>query len=168
MKLIRFDDWRTGLLVQLPEGPYLVDVIGSLGMLAPEDPIASGVLNSLLKDGKGWAPLIEHWDYVRVALRRLAVTASTSPNHRSLTMRPFDRIRVASPSMKRQSIVTLELAELADVAFDPTGRATIERQSASPAAEDRFHAAGTIALDDHPDKSIGEKDQDPYWGNRQG
>jgi hypothetical protein len=164
MKLIRFDDWQTGLLVQLREGPYLVDVIASLGLFAPVDPIASGVLNSILKDGKGWAPLIEHWDYVRVALRRLAVTASTRPDHPSLTMRPFDGVRVVSPAMKRQSIATLEIAELADVAFDPTGRATIERQSASPRRRIEI-----IALHDRRHRSSREcKEQDPYWWNRQG
>jgi len=118
---------------------------------------------------EGWAPLIEHWDYVRVALRRLAVTASTPPDHPSLTMRPFEGVRVVSPAMKRQSIATLEIAELGDITFDPTARATIERQSASPAAEDRDRDAGIIALYDSRHRSIREyKDQDPYWWNRQG
>jgi len=52
MKLIRFDDWQTGLLVELSEGPYVIDVIASLGMFAPADPIVSGVLSDMLKDGR--------------------------------------------------------------------------------------------------------------------
>ena len=34
MKLVRFDDWKTGLLVQLPIGLRVIDVVESLGALS--------------------------------------------------------------------------------------------------------------------------------------
>ena len=48
MKLVRFDGGKTGLLVRLPTGLHVIDVIGSLGALSPEDPISNGVLNGIL------------------------------------------------------------------------------------------------------------------------
>ena len=56
MKLVRFDDWKTGLLVQLPIGLRVIDVVESLGALSFEAPI-SGVLNGILKDRGSWGPL---------------------------------------------------------------------------------------------------------------
>jgi hypothetical protein len=68
MKLVRFGGWRTGLLVQLPNGPHMIDVVASVGVLLPEDPISHGLLNGMLKNGGSWAPLIQHWERVRRAL----------------------------------------------------------------------------------------------------
>jgi hypothetical protein len=62
MKLVRFDGGKTGLMVQLASGPNVIDVIGSLGALSPDDPISQGILNGILKDQGSWAPLIEHWE----------------------------------------------------------------------------------------------------------
>jgi hypothetical protein len=39
MKLIRFDDDKTGLVVELSAGPHVVDVVASIGALVPE-PVA--------------------------------------------------------------------------------------------------------------------------------
>ena len=54
MKLVRFDDGKTGLMVQLAAGPHVIDVIGSLGVLSPGDPISQGVLNGILKNKGSW------------------------------------------------------------------------------------------------------------------
>jgi len=126
MKLVRFDDWRTGLLVQLPEGPHVVDVVSSVGVFLPEDPISNGVLNGILKDGGSWAPLIQHWERARLGLRRLALLASTNPGHPHLTTRPVDGIHVASRSANLQRIATLEIAELGELTFDLTGRESMK------------------------------------------
>jgi hypothetical protein len=40
MKLVRFDGGKTGLMVQLASGPYVIDVIGSLGVFSPSDPVS--------------------------------------------------------------------------------------------------------------------------------
>jgi hypothetical protein len=61
MKLVRFDGGKTGLMVQLAAGLHVIDVIGSLGVLSPDDPVSHGILNGILKDKGNWAPLIAHW-----------------------------------------------------------------------------------------------------------
>jgi hypothetical protein len=82
MKLVRFDGGKTGLMVQLASGPHVIDVIGSLGALSPDDPISQGILNGILKDKGSWAPLIEHWEQARIGLRRLASLALAIPTDR--------------------------------------------------------------------------------------
>src|SRR6201987_2787759 len=79
MKLVRFDGGKTGLMVELRSGPHVIDVIGSLGALAPDDPISQGILNGILKDKGSWAPLIDHWEQARTGLRRLAALAAANP-----------------------------------------------------------------------------------------
>ena len=93
MKLVRFGEQRTGLVVELPTGPHVIDIVASVGTLLPEDPVSSGVLNGILREGGSWAPLIEHWTYARAGLKRLAEVALRRPDHPDLIMRPFDRAR---------------------------------------------------------------------------
>jgi len=52
MKLVRFDGGKTGLMVQFPSGPHVIDVVGSLGALVPDDPIsqASSTASSKTKE----------------------------------------------------------------------------------------------------------------------
>ena len=40
MKLVRFGDRRTGLVVDLEADPHIIDVIASVGALLPHDPIS--------------------------------------------------------------------------------------------------------------------------------
>jgi hypothetical protein len=47
MKLVRFDGGKTGLMVQCASGPHVIDVIGSLGVLPPDDAISQGILNGI-------------------------------------------------------------------------------------------------------------------------
>ena len=89
IKLVRFDDRRTGLVVQLPTGLHVIDVVASVSVLLPEDPISNGLLNGILKDGGSWAPLVEHWERVRIGLGRLSRLASIAPDHPRLVMRPL-------------------------------------------------------------------------------
>src|SRR6266403_3256199 len=51
MKLVRFGDRRTGLVVDLEAGPHIIDVVASVGALLPHDPISNGVLNGILREG---------------------------------------------------------------------------------------------------------------------
>jgi hypothetical protein len=146
MKLVRFGDWRTGLLVQLPNGPHVIDVVASVGVLLPEDPISHGLLNGMLKDGGSWAPLIQHWERVRPGLRRLAQLASSYPDHPRLIMLPVAGIHPASRSADQRRIAALEIAELDELAFDPTGRESMMRQVAEPAG-DRLAEKRVVALE---------------------
>jgi hypothetical protein len=115
----------------------LIDVVASVGLLQPEDPISSGLLNGILKDGGSWAPL--NWDGARTGLRRLIQLASIAPDHPRLIMHPFDEIHVASPTSNSKSIATLEITEVNEIAFDPTGREAMAQQFAeAPGAGSRY------------------------------
>jgi hypothetical protein len=130
MKLVRFDDRKTGLLVQLPTGLHVIDVVASLGALIPEDPISNGILNGILKERGGWAPLIAHWQHARNGLRRLALLATTNSDHSGLVIHRLDEVRVGSA--RPGDIATLEIAEQSELAHDPTGREAMLRQTALP------------------------------------
>ena len=123
LKLVRFGEWRTGLVVALPTGPHVIDIVASVGTLLPEDPVSSGVLNGILREGGSWAPLIEHWAYVRAGLKRLAEVALRRPDHPDLIMRPFDGILAAPSTGNSPRVAALEITELNhDAASNPASR----------------------------------------------
>ena len=115
MKLIRFDGNKTGLVVELASGTHVVDVVASIGALAPEDPISHGVLNGLLKDNGSWAQLIQHWGMARMGLRRLAVLAQASG---PVVLRRLDEVRGTS-ARHPDGIGSLDIGELEAVSQDP-------------------------------------------------
>jgi len=124
MKLIRFDGNKTGLVVELASGTHVVDVVASIGALAPEDPISHGVLNGLLKDNGSWAQLIQHWGMARMGLRRLAVLAQASG---PVVLRRLDEVRGTS-ARHPDGIGSLDIGELEAATQDPTARKVMERQ----------------------------------------
>ena len=136
MKLVRFDGGKTGLMVQLASGPHVIDVIGSLGALSPGDPISQGILNGILKDKGSWAPLIEHWEQARIGLRRLASLALANPDRPHLVICRADEVSLAPLLRNPRGIVTLDIMESSEVAQDPTGRETMERQFGVPSPAD--------------------------------
>jgi hypothetical protein len=136
MKLVRFDGGKTGLMVELASGPHIIDVIGSLGLLSPGDPISQGILNGILKDKGSWAPLIEHWELARMGLRRLASLASANPDRPHLVICRADEVRLALPPRKPRGIAILDIVESGEVAQDPTGREAMERQFGIPSPAD--------------------------------
>lgn len=149
MRLVRFNGGKTGLVVELPSGPHVIDVVGSLGALAPDDPISQGVLNGILKDRGSWAPLIEHWRYARSGLRRLARLALANPEAARLVIYPIGDVRLALPSAELDSIATLDIAELGELVRDPTGREAMARRlSSEPPASDREDHR-VVVLDAH-------------------
>ena len=149
MKLVRFEDWRTGLLVQLPQGPYLVDVVSSLGVFLPGDPVTNGLLNGMLRDGGSWAPVIQHWERVRTGLKRLALLASTCPDHPQLTMHPFHEIDVTSAPVGFQGIAALDIAELDEKAAKCLRHASTGRAAAPPVTENFSDNERIVALNDY-------------------
>jgi hypothetical protein len=128
MKLIRLDNDKAGLVVELPSGPQVIDVLASIGALAPEDPISHGVLNGLLKDNSDWAPLIQHWKMARAGLRRLTILAQMGSPQIVLRRRDEDR---GASSRHPGAITSLDIGERDAVAPDPTGREMMERQFSS-------------------------------------
>jgi hypothetical protein len=136
MKLVRFDRGKTGLMVQLAAGPHVIDVIGSLGVLAPDDPISQGILNGILKDQGSWAPLIEHWEQARTGLRRLASLALANPDRPYLVICRADEVSLAPLLRNPRGIVTLDIMESSEVAQNPTGREAMERHFGVPSPAD--------------------------------
>src|ERR1700692_2587957 len=128
MKLVGFDGGKTGLMVQFASGPHVIDVIGSLGALAPDDPLSQSILNGILKDKGSWAPLIEHWEQARTGLRRLAALASANPDRPHLVICRADEVSPAPPLRNPRGIAALDIVESSEVAQDPTGREAMERQ----------------------------------------
>src|SRR5882757_4648768 len=128
MQFIRFDGNKTGLIVELASGILVVDVIASVGALAPEDPISHGILNGLLKDNGSWAQLLEHWEMARKGLHRLAVLAR-APGSTQVVLRRPDEVRGVS-ARPPDGIGSLDIREFDATAQDPTGREVIERQFA--------------------------------------
>jgi hypothetical protein len=112
MKLVRFGEWRTGLVVELPTGLHVIDVVASIGALLPEDPVSNGVLNGVFRNGGSWAPLIEHWGPAGTGLKRLARVALRRPDHPGLVMRPFDETLATPSSGHSPRIAALEITEL--------------------------------------------------------
>ena len=128
MKLIRFDGGKTGLLVEISGAICVIDVIASLGVLSPGDPISLGILNGILKDKGSWAPLIQHWRQARIGLRRLAAAAS-SAEPSAVALLGIDEIRLVSSSDGPDGIASLEIVESMP-AQDPAGREAMVRQFA--------------------------------------
>src|ERR1700692_183944 len=115
MKLVRFDGGKTGLMVQFAAAPHVIDVIGSLGVLSPGDPISQGILNGILKDKGSWAPLIEHWERARIGLRRLASLALANPDRPHLVICRADKVSLAMFLKNPGGIVTLDIVESSEV-----------------------------------------------------
>src|SRR5258706_13446986 len=105
MKLVRFGDRRTGLVVDLEAGPHIIDVVASVGALLPHDPISNGVLNGILSECGGCAPLIEHWSHASAGLLRLIDLALMAPDHPHLALRTYDD----APDMLHDSSGIVEL-----------------------------------------------------------
>jgi hypothetical protein len=150
MKLIRFDGGKTGLLVEISGAIRVIDVIASLGVLSPGDPISLGILNGILKDKGSWAALIQHWPQARIGLRRLAAAASsTEPS--AVVLLGIDEIRLPSRADGPDGIASLEIVESMPAQY-PTGREAIVRQFA-----DRESAAGNrgtvVVLEAHQSSS---------------
>jgi hypothetical protein len=144
MKLVRFGDRRTGLVVDLEAGPHIIDVVASVGALLPHDPISNGVLNGILREGGDWAPLIEHWSHASAGLRRLINLALMAPDHPHLVLRTYDDAQV----MLHDScgIVALEISETREIQFwDPTGRAVMRAQLADCWAKTCLGVSETIS-----------------------
>ncbi|QDW37815.1 hypothetical protein FFI89_012015 [Bradyrhizobium sp. KBS0727] len=139
MKLVRFDGGKTGLMVELPSGPHVLDVIGSLGALAPDDPISQGVLNGILKDNGKWSALIEHWPLARVGLRRLSLLALADSKGERLVIRRADEARIADPAEDPNAIVAIDITVPNRLKLDPTGREAMTHQFsvASSVVDDR-------------------------------
>jgi hypothetical protein len=124
MKFVRFGENRTGLVINLPAGTHVLDIVASVSVLLPEDPISNGIVNGILKDGGSWGPLVEHLPRVRTDLRRLATVAHRSPDHPHLVLRSWEDAQVMPAGSS--GIVSMEISDAPTAAsLDPTGCAAM-------------------------------------------
>jgi hypothetical protein len=110
MRLVRFGDGRTGILLELPTGPYVLDVVASVGALSSGDP-SNGILNGILKENGTWGPLIQHWASARVGLAKLVHIASSTPGHPGLVIHRRAELDAMPKPTKCGEIVALGRAE---------------------------------------------------------
>jgi hypothetical protein len=131
MKLVKMPDGNVGLFVPLPKGPYVIDIVNSLGVFVPHDPLSNGLLNGVLKDGCNWYLLVNHWAHLRWPLKKLARIATANPDHPSLVLQPMtDDFRLSNAA---DPIVAIEITDIETFEeCDPTGRHAMARQCTSP------------------------------------
>lgn len=109
MKFVRFANGKSGLIVELPTGPHVIDIVASLHVLAPGDPISLGILNGLFKETGSWAPLLQHWQMARIGLTRLARAAAIDGS--GVVLRSIDDTRSASRTTPADGIISIEITE---------------------------------------------------------
>ena len=127
MKLVRFDGGKTGLMVQLAAGLHVIHVIGSSGVLSPDDPVSQdsqrhperqrklGSVDRALGAGASW-----------VATTGVADVSEFRPAE--LVVRRAEDVSLASFLGNPGGIVALDIVESSDAAQDPTGRDAMEGQ----------------------------------------
>jgi hypothetical protein len=127
MKLVRIRGKNIGLVVQLPTGPHVVDIVKSLGVFAAHDPVSGALINGVLKERCAWVALANNWNYLRMPLQLLARTAATNPDDPHLAVYPFVHGRQIEDLPR--GIVAIDITDAADLEIhDPTGRLVMARQ----------------------------------------
>jgi 2-keto-4-pentenoate hydratase/2-oxohepta-3-ene-1,7-dioic acid hydratase in catechol pathway len=95
MKLARFDDGRTGVVLDRGGSPCVVDVLASLDAFGVHDERAATVLAPLSAEGAvSWVPLIESWEHARASLSALADWAE---NGEGATLQALGEVRLLPP-----------------------------------------------------------------------
>jgi hypothetical protein len=127
MKLVRIDEGRIGLLVQLPTGPHVIDIAKSLGVFAAHDPASGALINGVLKERCAWVALVNNWNYLRMPFKLLERTASINADTPRLTICPFACGRqIKNPS---RGIVAMDITDAEELEIhDPTGRLVMARR----------------------------------------
>ena len=131
MKLAKITDEKIGLVVALPNGPYVIDIAESVGVFAPHDPLSNGLLNGTFKDGGDWSSIVKHWAHLQWSLKRLALIAESCPDHPGLVLQSL-----ADQKLKGEAVDPIVAIDITDMRpleeRDPTGRRAMERQFMTP------------------------------------
>jgi hypothetical protein len=134
MKLAKITDEIIGLVVELPNGPHIVDIARSVGVFAPHDPLSNGLLNGAFKDGGDWPSIVKHWAQLQWPLKRLALIAETCPDHPDLVLQSLVDRNLKGESAN--SIVAIDITDMQPrEEWDPTGRRAMEQQFAAPSQD---------------------------------
>jgi hypothetical protein len=126
MKLVRINGEKIGLLVQLPAGLHVVDIVKSLGVFAAHDPLSGALINGVLKERCAWVALVNNWTYLRKPFELLARTALANPDDPRLAIHAFTYERQTKDHPR--GIVAIDITDAADLEIhDPTGRLVMAR-----------------------------------------
>ena len=111
MRIARFGDWSTGIVVS---GDRVVDVAASLPGLAGSAPEAAAVLRPLLSGpaAADWTPMIEAWDEARGALRLLERRAEAGDTE--VVTHPLGEVTLLPPVTSPHATVFSAGANFAD------------------------------------------------------
>jgi hypothetical protein len=143
MKLVRINGEKIGLLVQLPTGPHVVDIVKSLGVFAAHDPVSGALINGVLKERCAWVALVNNWNYLWKPFELLARTALTNPDDPRLAIDPFAHERQIKDHPR--GIVAIDITDAADLEIhDPTGRLVMARQFSEPVDDQVQHDASSM------------------------
>ena len=98
MKLLRFDDWQTGVLVEAGDAASVLDVARSLAAFRLIDAPSAAVLSTPFgtTGAIGWAPLIDDWPRVGPALQAMRDAALVDRGKR-LALQPLASIHLQAP-----------------------------------------------------------------------
>jgi hypothetical protein len=127
MKLVYFDGDNTGLLVETSQGPVIIDILASLGTLAPADPTSNGILNGTFRDRNSWSALIEHSGYANAGLNHRASAAAYGRWAGLMIHRPYP-FCFASGAEAMDGIIGPEITEACS-ACESVGRQKVAPQS---------------------------------------
>jgi 2-keto-4-pentenoate hydratase/2-oxohepta-3-ene-1,7-dioic acid hydratase in catechol pathway len=108
VRIARFDDWSTGIVVP---GNRVVDVVASLPRLTDTAPEAAAVLRPLFST-TDWTPMIEAWDDARAALRLLEQQAEQVGSE--VVTRALDEVTLLPPITSPHATVFSAGANFAD------------------------------------------------------
>ena len=98
MKILRFEDWKTGLLIEKGHAPQVLDIAASLPAFRAIDSAAAAVLTSTFGNtgAVSWAPMIEDWDVVGKAMHALN-HAAAHDHGTKLSLRPLASVKLTAP-----------------------------------------------------------------------
>jgi hypothetical protein len=131
MKLVRFDNGRTGLLVNAPQGPLVIDILSSLGAFGPAEPTSNGILKGVVLENKvTWCALIEHLQHVEIGCNQLS-GAAASGRLAGLVFHHSYALGISSGAGTRDGIP--ETAEENQCAFTTIGPRKTPPQAIEPA-----------------------------------
>ena len=98
MKILRFDDWKTGLLIEGPGIAQVLEVGANLDLLRIHDPGGAALLQTALgaKGDGDWAPMIDSWDSAGQVLHSMIKLAGPSGGAKML-LKPLSSVRLRAP-----------------------------------------------------------------------
>lgn len=104
MRLVRFDNWQTGVVVDRKGKPEILDIEASLAELRSSRPRVAALLRPFFETpaSADWAPLITAWREIRPLLEELKGQAEAGPDS-GLVVRPFGSVRLRPPISGRRS-----------------------------------------------------------------